>query len=1369
MTTTRRVFRFATFAAASYIAAASYGGTNYVDCSMSDYQGHDGSSWAMAFETIQEGVDAALEGDVILVAPGRYDKGGRVYGGGLLDRVYVDRRLTIVAADPDPAATVIAGRKDPDHADEFGVGPNAVRCVRLAPDESVRGTVLKGFTLADGASHGKETSESASNQCGGFAGPMNVSAPYDTYIVDCIVTNCVGAYGGSIRRATAVRCEIVAGETLYGSAAGRNVNFFHCLVRRTSCAVNAITEANLVNCSVVENYGSAGPVSRNNTTLRNCILQLNETTYAQHETTSSATLFDAAQPTWLADDGTSTTAEQYPFVAPLHGDYRIRSGSLAETTGKAANIAAAATAAGLSGIPGLVEIYKSLDGVVVDSGSSSPICAGPYQRSVTVATGALVFRAPMVADSGYVGKTKNLYAHSTATPAVLQAKAISTDGRPICRYNRAVAHGDEYFPDLNEVVTLGYPPKGIVVTNTPVFASKVWYVNPDPAIGKDDVSEAGRGLSADKPFETIQYAVDQYAAPFEVIVCAAGTYAKGGSLYGGLAAGSNRVTIVAKYLRIKGAGMGKSIIQGEKDSDDPRGDGSQCGPKAMRCVYLRAEAAVQGFTLTGGRSGYDSGNTTGDIDANRGGLGYGYYERSSFLDCEFTDGRAYRGGFLQGTCKAIRCLFHDGTALSGGLVATGPRLFSCVVYDNVSGGYTLDTGTSLYHVTGVANASTHNYIISTNGKLSPTNCVLVGETSLNNVTLGYPAGTLMRLFGTITSQNGASIETANPRFVDAARHDYRVGIFSPAVTCSILPAGWWKLPAADYNGNPLCFIDGKPVAGAFQDVLSAVVVSQPAFGATVSNVGTNYIAAGESLTVVASDPVPAARPLKGCRVNGEDRLGLPASYTFTASAGGVPAAMTFEPLYISDWFVDPMKDDDSGDGFTPGTAKKTLTAAMSLPLLAGDTVHAAAGVYSNNSAKASWTKSNDVQSRVCVPAGVSLVSDVGAGETFIVGGESIRCVTLQAGAEISGFTLCGANRRDAFVSGSDADNGGGVFSPKSDAEENYAYIRNCVISNNVWCVGGGAYGGVLVNCRVYENYGWRTSGAFYGMIAYGCHVDGNICGSNELCSYPYGVYSCTIGSGNRNANSQGPTDVENTRNFCNIPAGCVFRNCLVLGKLYSSDVKGKFNAANCVFVTGKAATSDVTDVDGTCRWIDSVAAARMSGGWAPAKDSPVVDKGSLAYLPEWLDVDVAGGQRVYNGKVDVGAAEYDWRGDFAKDLSPSRVSVVAASPETEEADGAGVLMRNGELSATVTGYAPRRCGYSVPVVVNGTGTLAILLNGEEMATLTSTDGPTVLSFKNALPENALRFSYVAGAGDVGGALVGAIGIVPPQGMVLSFR
>ena len=78
---------------------------------------------------------------------------------------------------------------------------------------------------------------------------------------------------------------------------------------------------------------------------------------------------------------------------------------------------------------------------------------------------------------------------------------------------------------------------------------------------------------------------------------------------------------------------------------------------------------------------------------------------------------------------------------------------------------------------------------------------------------------------------------------------------------------------------------------------------------------------------------------------------------------------------------------------------------------------------------------------------------------------------------------------------------------------------------------------------------------------------------------------------------------------------------------------------------------------------------------------------------------------------------------------------------------------------------PPYCNENGGTVLNA----AILLNGEEMATLTSTDGPTVLSFKNALPENALRFSYVAGAGDVGGALVGAIGIVPPQGMFLSFR
>ena len=47
---------------AAVLALDAVAGTVYVDNKLSDYTGHDGSSWQMAYRTIQEGVDAAASG-----------------------------------------------------------------------------------------------------------------------------------------------------------------------------------------------------------------------------------------------------------------------------------------------------------------------------------------------------------------------------------------------------------------------------------------------------------------------------------------------------------------------------------------------------------------------------------------------------------------------------------------------------------------------------------------------------------------------------------------------------------------------------------------------------------------------------------------------------------------------------------------------------------------------------------------------------------------------------------------------------------------------------------------------------------------------------------------------------------------------------------------------------------------------------------------------------------------------------------------------------------------------------------------------------------------------------------------------------------
>jgi hypothetical protein len=85
------------------------------------------TNWANAATTIQEAVDAAADGDTVLVADGIYDTGGVTNypeGSLLLNRVAIYKPITVRSVN-GPTNTLIQGYQDPVWTN----GDDAVRCV----------------------------------------------------------------------------------------------------------------------------------------------------------------------------------------------------------------------------------------------------------------------------------------------------------------------------------------------------------------------------------------------------------------------------------------------------------------------------------------------------------------------------------------------------------------------------------------------------------------------------------------------------------------------------------------------------------------------------------------------------------------------------------------------------------------------------------------------------------------------------------------------------------------------------------------------------------------------------------------------------------------------------------------------------------------------------------------------------------------------------------------------------------------------------------------------------------------------------------------------------------------------------------------
>ena len=1349
--------------------------TLYVDKSAAS--GGDGETMATAFNTIAAALAKAQTGWKVLVAPGTYDSEEVVDADGYKNRVYITKRVHLKSTGGKDV-THIVGRwaNESVHATIPGIGADAIRCIRM--DSGAFYSVIEGFTIRDGACH--TVTDNVTGYGGGVAGSGTSS-----FVVDCVVSNCTGVRGGALRDITAVRSWIT--RNTGGSSAGRGVSFVNCLITGNEGGGGVLLGNTFVNCTVAGN--PSGTFMSNSGTYRiyNCVFANN----VNMPSTATKVLADCsvfnsyANAGFYSNSGTDIGNSvkridgcDYHFFAPLVNDWRLLPTSPAVGLGNASYLSDSTLLYQRDN----VDYFKDLYGNAIPSNGT--VNAGCIQTVGPVpAGGAVQFAGPSVAN-GQTSAGKDLYAFSETYPAQFNVKPVlAANERPVYVERASAAY--DLFPEMDDSVWVMTPPQGIVSTNSFIVTTNIIYVAPN---GND----ANSGRIASAPKRTLQAAVD---APTEsaVVVAAEGTYEEGGAVKNGV---SNRVYIAyvaRRFLRLVGAGRGKSIIKGAADPDNPTGvPGDGRGPNACRCVCMGGTAAVQGFTLTGGFSGVDPANPTADNKdgSTRGGAfsidstDSSRSQNKYLYDCDITASGANQGAAAYcGTL--VRChVYGCRTDNRGGLRYA--NLYSCIVdgadVDETESSPLYSGGCTAFQCTIFEGEGDGNAVHESISGL--TNCVVrvkSGKTfaaSKNNNGANVIDGTpLNSTYGQHVTDNGGFL--GDSLLKDAEDGDYRPITCSPAVGGGALMDNMYRYYTSDFSGNAIIFADGKPTCGAVHTTVQGVVVPAARYGALTSpSAVTNALDEGESITVTLAN---STRPCVGFDVNGETNLTDNLTYTFTGGASGaLTDTVTITPVYLPHWYVDAVNGNDASNGFTRATAKKTLKGVMDLgsSLYSGDTIHAAEGVY--NEGEMTYG-SGTIGTRVVIPNGVTLLAD-GARENTIIEGEAaagggddigngpgaVRCAALSNYLSVlKGFTLRNGHTLSGNYSTADYV-GGGVYTVGSSGNVGPQVI-DCVITNCCANRGGGGYNRLdYVNCVFVDNRATTAAGAMYGGAAFGCVFARNRCPASCVQA-SYNLVNCTLFDNYSNISND--TDYAVTYDITIPTSGTAIYNTVAKGPCKGNS-SFYFYASNCVFNTtyDTSAYKSKNFYDASTRVVDESLLAFSPWGAPLSRNHPVVDKAETSFLSRFVrmdyEKDALEGQRIYNGDLDIGAVEYDWRGDYAQTLAGGWASVGAASSDVvQSASGDSVTVGAGELDLSLMNGTGLNIGYSIPVEVIGAGTLTVTRNGETFAALTAADGAQTLSFKNRLSENSLVFAY---DGADSGALIGKFTVSVPR-FTITFR
>jgi len=257
-----------TFLAASFLLSAfnSLAMTRYVDLNSLN-PSPPYTNWSTAATVIQDAVDVASAGDLVLVTNGVYQEGGHVFYG-VTNRVAVTAPVTVQSVN-GPLVTAIRGFQVPTSVN----GTNAIRCVYLT-----NSAALIGFTLTNGATRtGTIYFQFTFAIGGGVFGEGSSS----------IVSNCIlignAAYlaGGGAYNATLNNCSLIS-NVVYSFNGGVGGGAESCVLNGCSVASNSAagngggtSDGTLNNCHLIGNSARVSGGGAQGGTLNGCILSGN--------------------------------------------------------------------------------------------------------------------------------------------------------------------------------------------------------------------------------------------------------------------------------------------------------------------------------------------------------------------------------------------------------------------------------------------------------------------------------------------------------------------------------------------------------------------------------------------------------------------------------------------------------------------------------------------------------------------------------------------------------------------------------------------------------------------------------------------------------------------------------------------------------------------------------------------------------------------------------------------------------------------------------------------------------------------------------------------------------------------------------------